>query len=383
MREEAMIGTATRRDLLTFAGAAVMAGALPLPAGASTWTTIPPVEAGFAADLDGRLDALQKAGKLPNLHGVVALRGGSIFFERYLAGADDARGQPLGEVKFGPETLHDLRSVTKSIVGLLYGIALAEKRVPAPDQPLMAQFPEYPDLATDPQRAGLTVAHALTMTLGTEWNEHLSYRDPANSETAMDAAPDRYRFILERPIVAPPGQVWIYNGGAPALVARLVEKGTGETLPDFARSRLFEPLGITAAEWYKGSDGEAIAASGLRLTPRDLARIGQMVLAGGIWEGRQVVPADWLVASFKPAAMVRDGEHYGYLWRVGELAFSYRTGTRGERYMCALGNGGQRLFLLPDLGLVVAITAGNYNSPTDYEVPNAVLRQVLLPSLSA
>ncbi|MFX9054135.1 serine hydrolase, partial [Acinetobacter baumannii] len=86
---------------------------------------------------------------------------------------DEAWGRPLGEVAFGPETLHDLRSVTKSIVGLLYGIALDRGKVPAPDQPLMAQFPEYPDLAADPARRDLTIAHALTMTLGTEWDETL------------------------------------------------------------------------------------------------------------------------------------------------------------------------------------------------------------------
>jgi CubicO group peptidase (beta-lactamase class C family) len=378
-----MTGDRTRRDVLALAGAALMTSAMPLRAGSSDWKTRSPTEGGFAADLDRQLDALRASGRLGNLHGVVALRGGSIFFERYLTGIDEARGQPLGEVTFGPDTLHDLRSVTKSIVGLLYGIALTEGRVPAPDQKLMPQFPEYPDLAEDPKRARLTIAHALTMTLGTEWNERLSYRDPANSETAMDEAPDRFRFILERPIVAAPGQVWIYNGGAPALVARLIEKGTGKALHDFAQSALFAPLGIAASEWAKGKEGEAIAASGLRLTPRDLARIGQMVLSGGTWGGRRVVSSQWLDASFRPAAMVRDGEHYGYLWRIGELAFNYRSGTRGARYVSAVGNGGQRLFLLPDLDVVVAITAGNYNSPNDWEVPNAVLRQLLLPSLSA
>ena len=103
---------------------------------------------------------------MKNVHGVVVLRHGRIVFERYMSGTDAAWGRPLGQVSFQADTLHDLRSVTKSIVGLLYGIALAGGHVPALDQPLLAQFPEYPDLANDPARAPIKVVHALTMTLG-------------------------------------------------------------------------------------------------------------------------------------------------------------------------------------------------------------------------
>jgi CubicO group peptidase (beta-lactamase class C family) len=226
-----------------------------------------------------------------------------------MTGNDAVWGRPLGEVRFGPDTLHDMRSVTKSIVGLLYGIALAGRHVPAPDEPLLAQFPEYPDLAADPRRSRLTIAHALTMTLGTEWNENLPYADPANSENAMERAPDRHRFILDRPVLSEPGRDWIYNGGAVALIGRLIEKGAGQELPAFANAALFEPLGIGPTEWVKGNDGTS-AASGLRLTPRDLARIGQMALAGGKWNSRVVVPPDWLDRSFRPAAVVEDGQRY-------------------------------------------------------------------------
>ena len=134
-------------------------------------------------------------------------------------------------VSFGPETLHDLRSVTKSVVGLLYGIALDRGLVPPPDAPLMAQFPEYGDLAADPARAGITVGHALTMTLGTEWDEERPYTDPENSEIAMEMAPDRYRYVLERPVIVPPGTRWIYSGGAVALVGALIARGAGKSLP--------------------------------------------------------------------------------------------------------------------------------------------------------
>ena len=102
--------------------------------------------------------------------------------------------------------LHDLRSVTKSLVGMLYGIALADGKVPPPEARLYDQFPEYPDLAKQPGRDRITVAHALSMTMGTEWDELTHpYGDPRNSEIAMEAAPDRYRYILSLPIVGEPG----------------------------------------------------------------------------------------------------------------------------------------------------------------------------------
>jgi CubicO group peptidase (beta-lactamase class C family) len=282
---------------------------------------------------------------------VVAARGGRIFFERYLAGPDAVRGTPLGVVRFGPETLHDMRSVTKSVVGLLYGIALAAGRVPVSESNLLEQFPEYPELTGDPARQLLTIRHALTMTLGTEWDEFtFPYSDPRNSEIAMDRATDRFRYVLERPVVGPPGLRWAYNGGATALLARLIAKGTRQPLQEFARDALFGPLQIARTEWRKGTDGDAIAASGLRMTPRDLARIGVTALAGGRWNGQQVIPSEWLAASFSPAVSMPDGRRYGYHWYLGIVPIDDGAGgIRREEIVNAVGNGGQRLFLVPRL----------------------------------
>lgn len=340
----------------------------------------------FKSDLVTRFDDLEKSGKLVGLHGVVALRGGQIAFERYIDGNDMKWGQPLDVVEFGPDVLHDIRSVTKSLVGLLYGIALDEGRVPALDEPIVTQFPEFSDLAGDPQRRRVTIRHALTMTLAMEWNENAPYTDPTNSEIAMEQAPDRYRFILERPILAEPGRGWIYSGGSVALLGKIIERGAGQTLPEFANEKLFAPLGVEAMEWIHGEDGEASAASGLRLTPRSLARIGQMIINGGEWQGRSIVSKSWLDESFRPAAMVDigwPGLRYGYLWYVGEEALTYKSGTYGEHFVAAIGNGGQRLFVFPDLDFVLAVTAGNYDSPDQWRAPAALLYEMFLPSLTA
>jgi CubicO group peptidase (beta-lactamase class C family) len=370
-----------RRDALKGAGTILMAGAFgrQTAAAATPFEPAAPESLGFAPDLPARFAALEAAGRLLNVHGVVALRKGRVIFERYMTGTDQTGTGQTGPVEFTADTLHDMRSVTKGIVGLLYGIALGDRRVPAPDQPLLAQFPEYPDLAKDPDRARLTIFHALTMTLALKWNEDLPWIH--SDEVSMDNAPDRYRFVLERPMLGAPGKGYIYNGGATALLGRLIERGTGVDLHSFAKTALFEPLGLGATEWTKGPDGVASAASGLRLTPRDLARIGQMIVAGGKWDNRTIVPADWLEASFRAAAMVDDGRRYGYHWYLGELALAGKSGTYGAKWIGAFGLGGQRLFVFPEQEFVLAVTAGNYVTEDQGRAPIAILREVFLASL--
>ncbi len=271
-----------------------------------------PSDASFAPDLVARLDRFAEQDANRNLHGVVVVRGGKLVAERYYPGVDQRWGHPLGTVAFTAETLHDLRSVSKSIVGLMYGIALAEQRVPPLDQPLLDCFSDYDDLGGDPVRRRMTVAHALSMQLGLEWNEDLPYSDPRNSEIAMEDAPDRCRYVLERPLVAEPGTRWRYSGGATALLARLLTQGTGMSLIAYARAKLFAPLGIEHAEWITDAYGVERAASGLRMRPRDVAKIGQLLLDHGHVDNQQVIPESWIETSLAPHAQVDDEFNYGY-----------------------------------------------------------------------
>ena len=333
----------------------------------------------FADDLGEKLDAGIRSGLLRGLHAVLVLQHGQLVLQRFYEGADENWGRPLGTVAFKPETLHDLRSVTKSIVGLLYGIALDRRLVPPPEAPLMAQFPEYPDLARDPQRQQLTIEHTLTMTLGLEWNEQIPYTDPANSEIAMERAPDRNRFILERPVVAAPGTRWIYGGAAPALLGRIIAKGTGKPLHAFAREALFEPMGIAAFEWSAGKDGVASAASGLRLTPGDLARIGELIRGKGVWNDRRIVSSAWIDASVHPAVETGDGLHYGRQWFIGDAPVAGVP----QRWIGGFGNGGQRLWIMPGHGITAVILAGNYNAPDGWVFPTRVWREIILANLRA
>ena len=162
------------------------------------------------------------------------------------------------------------------------------------------------------------------MTMGTEWDElSIPYTNPANSEIAMDRAADRYRYILERRVIEEPARRWIYSGGATALLARIIADGTGKPLHDFAREALFDPLGLGPTAWDADAKGEAVAASGLRMTPRDLARIGMMMAGGGMAGDRRIVPAPWIARSTEPVVAV-DFWRFGYHWYVGDVAFGPR-----------------------------------------------------------
>ncbi|WP_339950910.1 serine hydrolase [uncultured Albimonas sp.] len=327
--------------------------------------------------MEHRLAEAHAAGELAGLHGVLVLKDGEIFAEAYFPGQDEAWGEDLGRVEHGPDTLHDLRSVTKSVVGLLYGVALAEGRVPPLDAPLVEAFPEYPDLAQDPARRGILIRHALTMTAGLEWDESLPYSDPRNSEIAMELAPDRLRFALDRPVAHPPGEVWTYSGGATALIGAVIARGVGMELDAYAQARLFAPLGIEDWAWTRGFDGAPSAASGLRMSARGLARLARMLLAQGRGpDGGQLVPAAWIEQSFRPRIATGPEAFdpgYGYFW--------WTAPGEAPVWAAGFGNGGQRLSINRGLDLAMIVLAGNYNRPDAWTLPVAISRDFLGPAL--
>jgi len=169
---------------------------------------------------------------------------------------------------------------------------------------------------------------------------------------------------------------------ATALLGRLITKGTGKSLHAYAREALFDPLGIGPTDWYADNRGELIAASGIRMTPRDLARIGELTLRKGVWEGRSVVPAEWIARSMAAVVPIEEERKYGYQWY--NLDFTMETPRiprANQRLWNASGNGGQRLTVFPGLDLVVASTAGNYNSKDSGLPPRRVITDVVMPSM--
>jgi CubicO group peptidase (beta-lactamase class C family) len=361
-----------RRHLLLGTGAAFMA------------TRAAPTFASPADDFARRLAAAEKSGAVSGLDAVLVAKGGTTLFEHYGKGQAQDISRNIfenNEVAFGPDVLHDLRSVSKSVVALAYGIALGESKVPPPEAKLYDQFPEYADLARQPGREKLTIHHVLSMTLGLEWDElTVPYGiDPRNSEIAMEMAPDRFRYILGLPMVGEPGAKWTYCGAATAILGHLITKGTGEKLPAYARRVLFDPMGFGPSEWAISRDGEPRAASGLRLLPRDLLKVGQLALAGGAWQGKQIVPADWVKRITTPTVTIGDTRSYGYQWYIYDSTIDGRR----QHWYGGIGWGGQKLYVFPESDVVVAMNCGNYNKPGQEQnrVNVAVLNEVVAPGL--
>jgi len=308
-----------------------------------------------------------------NVHAILAARGGKLVFERYFKGSDEINGRRMENVTFDADTLHNIKSVTKSVTSLVLGIAIDRGLIRSLNEPIFSFFPELSDLRS-PEKERIQLVHALTMTMGLKWVEAIPSNEHDNDEVRMHMASDPCRYVLGLPATAPPGQEYFYNTGALTLVSAIVRKVTGRTLDEFARETLFQPLGITSVEWVRVK-GDSDAGGGLRLRPRDMAKIGQLVLAGGRWNDRQIVSKAWIESSTAPKVEATGGQFYGYLWFLGR---SLPNG-RDVHWVGALGRGGQSIRIVPELDLVVVVTAGYYQdySPRAFQLQSGVFRDVL------
>jgi CubicO group peptidase (beta-lactamase class C family) len=350
------------------------------------WTPAHADSAGVDPDRLASMTAAIRAAPELGVHAILIERDGSLIYEEYFDGFDERGGWPLGKVSMTMETRHDLRSVTKSVVSALVGIAHAEGAIRSLDEPLVAWFPEYPEADT-PERRRVTLTHALTMTSGFEWNEHVPYTDPRNDEIRMNRDPQPLRFALTRPLADDPGRAFNYNGGLVQMMAAVIQRATKTPFQEYARAKVFEPLGITDVEWTGALGDMPSAASGLRLRPRDLAKFGSLYLHGGRWNGKQVIPGDWIELStrrhvrFPPppsAAADAMGEFgYGYFWWYA--CNPTPAGLSEARF--AVGNGEQRIIVYPGLEMVVTILAGRYNDPTAAGLTRRITREHVIPAV--
>ena len=308
-----------------------------------------------------------------DVHAILVARGGKLAFERYFSGPDEINNRRVRNVIFDAETRHDMKSVSKSAASLAVGIAIDRGLIGSIDEPIFGFFPELSDLRT-PEKDRILLSHVLSMSMGLQWVEATpATGDADNDEARMNRAPDPCRYVLGLPVTAPAGKEFFYNTGALALVSAIIRKATGRPLDEFARATLFEPMGISGVEWIRRK-GNTDAGGGLRLRPRDMAKLGQLVLAGGRWKDRQIVSNAWIDASTAPQIKTTDGS-YGYLWWLGR---SQHDG-RQVQWVGALGRGGQSIRIVPELDLVVAVTAGYYQdySPQAFKLQYGIFRDVL------
>ncbi len=255
-----------------------------------------------------------------------------------------------------------MRSASKSIVSALVGIAIDRGAI-ASDRELVTKHLPYNSYANpDPRKAHLTLSDLLTMRSGLacdDWDA----RSPGN-ESRVYESEDWVKFVLDLPMADPPGAQGRYCSGNVHVAGRIVERATGMPLPAFAQRELFGPLGIRAdsVRWnFTLSSSNAATFAQLYLRPRDILKVGVLFQQHGNWGGRQVIPRQWVEQSTSQLSTVGD-QRYGYFWLHQWLNASGPEGTRRVDMVAATGNGGQKIYMVPSLDLVVVLTGGNYNA---------------------
>jgi len=316
------------------------------------WRVSAPEAEGMDAGRLARLDDLI-AGKHPEVRGLVIVRRGRIVFERHYGGDT-------------PTTVYNVKSVSKSILSALVGIARSGGMLQDLDLPLADYFPEHFGQGTDPRKKKITVRHLLTMAAGLEWDEL------GPGVERWFHSKDLVKATLDAKLVSEPGTAFHYSTALSHVLAVLLERVVKADLRDYADKRLFAPIGLKLQDWMRDPRGHRLGGSEMHMTVRDMARFGFLYLNGGRWDGKQIVPSEWIRESARSQAPGPAGREYGYLWWVSEYG--------GLPVLGAQGYGGQLICVLPALDLVVVVA-----STTDGSVGGSfwIVKDHVLPAVRA
>lgn len=265
----------------------------------------------------------------PAIHSLLIVRNGKLVAEAYC--------RDKGEI----DIIHNIQSATKSITSLLTGISIDQGLITSAEMPVYHYIPEYFD--SDIRKRDITIHHVLTMETGLDFN------NDEHTVELLYGTGSSLEFVLHKNLLFLPGSDWYYGDGNPQLISGIIQKVSGKTEEAFAKQNLFTPIGIKNYQWEKHHDGLTFGAIGLWLLPRDMAKIGKLLQQNGIWEGNQIVSAEWIATSTQRQTTHQD---YGYYW--------YPMDEQGAFY--ASGHGGQLIYVVQSLQLVVVITADPYSN---------------------
>ncbi len=264
---------------------------------------------------------------------VVVVRNGFIVYEDY-------RG-----TKYLKDTVHPIYSCTKSVLGTLVGIAIADGDIPGLNTKVMDYYSDRTIQNMDERKAAITIENLLEMCGGLQWSEwSLPYTNPNNIWIQALNSGDTIQFVLDQPMATDPGTKWNYCGGYSYILADILEKATGKDILTYATEKIFTPLGITNVRWSKDRSGKYEAAGGLNLTARDMAKFGELILYNGQWEGKQIVPEAYVAAATTSRHTTSATTGYGYesWWIAIKEGFFYCNGIYG-----------QRIYVIPQKNIVV------------------------------
>jgi CubicO group peptidase (beta-lactamase class C family) len=275
---------------------------------------------------------------------------------------------------------HILHSTSKSFVSALVGIAIDQGFIASVDVPFFDLFSYGSYSNPDPRKALMTLEDALTMRLGIEWDEwSVPYTQPGNDlEELMSSNTDYAKALLDLPMISEPGTSFTYNTAATIAIGQALENAVGVPMANFAELNLFQPLQIQTAQWALTPTGLPNGGSGLLLEPRDMIKFGQLFVDRGVWNGQRILSTEWVDTSVDEhvALDYNLSSGYGYQWWLGRFTYN---GQDIEAWSTR-GFGGQDIFCIPSLNLVVAFTAQNYES--NEFLPMFLLQDYVLPSIS-
>jgi len=268
---------------------------------------------------------------------VIVVRHGYIVYEKYFRAPWDK------------DKVHNIFSCTKSVMGTLVGIAVQQGKIKSLNDKMVDYFPNRTIQNLDKRKRSITLLNLMTMKGGFDWAERtFPYGDPRNPWTQALRSDDTIQFVLDKPMATQPGTVWAYNGGYSQIFSAIVTNKTGMNTLEFAKKTLFSPLGITKFTWRTDRQGIYDAGGGLMLAPRDMAKYGYLILNRGFWEGKQIIPADFVAESVKTHTTFNPNAGYGYesWWTIPLDGYYYAAGIRG-----------QRIYVMEKQDMVVVTTA--------------------------
>ncbi len=318
------------------------------------------IKAGPVADM---VEAIQQ-GYFTNIHSVLLIKNEKLVLEEYFNGYDR-------------EKLHPLRSATKSIGSVLVGIAIDQGYFSGVNDHIFNYFENRASNWNELSMA-VTIESLLTMTSGFECDDHKTQK--FKCEQAMHQSDDWVEFALALPMLHRPGTHWAYNSSSLILLSYMMSKSSGLSVQKFANKNLMGPLGIDSFKWGYSPKGLVWLAGNAFMRPRDMAKVGQMCLMKGVWNDQRIVSESWLKKATQCHSHSEHGMEYGYLWWRGKQSV---TGKMVEAFW-AQGNGGQVIFVSPELDLVAVFTGGNFNSILEFQFSGMLVNYIIpaiLPEL--
>ena len=344
------------------------------PENGDGWRTAEAASAGFSVARLLEMENAIRSDEFKRISSVLIARGGKLVYEKYFDGSEMS-------------ALRDTRSATKTVTGMLIGLAIERGLISGTDAAVLPFFPDKQPLAhPDPRKAQITLEDLLTMSSLLECDDWNSFS--RGNEERMYLIEDYVKFTLDLPIKgfpawaekpedSPYGRSFSYCTAGVATLGGVLEKTAQMSVEEFADKYLFVPLGIREASWQITPTGLAMTGGGLRLASRDLLKLGQLYLDKGTWNGRRIISENWVDVSTRPQVRIDDETEYGYLWWLKP----FPAGDKPYDAFYMTGNGGNKVAVFPALNLAVVITSTNYNTRGMHEQTDRLLAEYILGAI--